>query len=351
MTKQIFLHRVRPLSNDGVKSNYLLHFPKEHTLYDVDWIAVISRRRRSILSQLLVDQDTKLLIPAEKSIGRLRGRNGLTSSGVIVLDAKTVMIADLIFRGLAPETHFWVGLGHEPDEFGQPMAVDGDEDFKPVGRVDNETLVLNIPYGRTIYDFDYIGLWSRNLGVSLAYVKIPRELNVPPAADDLGIEPEVRIVNNVICHMLNKSKNFNQEKKNVENRKNFSYCFFQTQLNCEKLSYPGSPIDLELRWSITTSKSDDRVIIIQMVSTSGKDRYVALGLRVAPEELHHRRIAGDVIVGWINSNSGRGGISDYFLAGDHKVNSGAFVCSDGAESCPDKTYAEGAERNPLPHKT
>ena len=43
---------------------------------------------------------------------------------------------------------------------------------------------------------------------------------------------------------------------------------------------------------------------------------------------------GDVVVGWINSKTGRGGLDDYFLSGAH-------ACSDGAESCPDTSKPGG----------
>ena len=42
-------------------------------------------------------------------------------------------------------------------------------------------------------------------------------------------------------------------------------------------------------------------------------------------------VAGDVLVGWISDKSGKGGVDDYFLAGD------IIKCSDGAESCPDRS--------------
>lgn len=42
-------------------------------------------------------------------------------------------------------------------------------------------------------------------------------------------------------------------------------------------------------------------------------------------------VAGDVVVGWVNSKSGKGEVDDYFLAGDN------MKCDDGAESCPDTT--------------
>lgn len=97
--------------------------------------------------------------------------------------------------------------------------------------------------------------------------------------------------------------------------------YFQSTLNCEVLS--GS-LGLELRWTLS-----DGDIILQLVSNTGSDRYLALGVKDdAPTS---RGIAGDVMVGWISSKTGKGGIDDYFLASD------TIKCEDGAESCPDSS--------------
>ena len=94
----------------------------------------------------------------------------------------------------------------------------------------------------------------------------------------------------------------------------------QPSLNCEELD---GNLGLELRW--TMSQND---IILQLVSNTGNDRYLALGIRDPTES---KGIAGDVVVGWISANSGKGGLDDYFLAGKK------IPCDDGAESCPDKS--------------
>ena len=60
--------------------------------------------------------------------------------------------------------------------------------------------------------------------------------------------------------------------------------------------------------------------------------YMAFGVKdvVEPDAPAH----GDVVVGWINTQTGKGGLDDYFLSGAH-------TCSDGAESCPDTTKPGG----------
>ena len=70
----------------------------------------------------------------------------------------------------------------------------------------------------------------------------------------------------------------------------------------------------------------------QSLSSSGSEMYMAFGVK---EKSGGRSpAAGDVVVGWINSQTGRGGLDDYFLSGSH-------TCSDGAESCPDSSKPGG----------
>ena len=63
--------------------------------------------------------------------------------------------------------------------------------------------------------------------------------------------------------------------------------------------------------------------------------YMAFGVKSVPSAGLVAK--GDVVVGWINTKTGKGGVDDYFL-------SGVDTCSDGAESCPD-TSKQGGEKN------
>ena len=64
----------------------------------------------------------------------------------------------------------------------------------------------------------------------------------------------------------------------------------------------------------------------------GSDMYMAFGVKDLLEP--GAPAQGDVVVGWINTKTGKGGLDDYFLSGAH-------TCSDGAESCPDTTKPGG----------
>lgn len=109
----------------------------------------------------------------------------------------------------------------------------------------------------------------------------------------------------------------------------------QNELNCEILSdLDDNRLHLELRWSVTEDKES---ILLQLVSSTGIDRYLALGIR-EDEFDTNGLIGGDVIVGWINTHTGKGAVDDYFLAGDIEK------CVDGAESCPDSGKVKIAQK-------
>ena len=44
----------------------------------------------------------KARVPGHQTLRGFSGRNGLESGPVIVLDDRTVMVKDLVFKGLAP---------------------------------------------------------------------------------------------------------------------------------------------------------------------------------------------------------------------------------------------------------
>ena len=75
--------------------------------------------------------------------------------------------------------------------------------------------------------------------MSLASVDIPAEANVPPALEKLGVDP-------------------------------------QTTLNCELLDLN---FGLELRWTLAPSDGEPGDIILQLVSRTASDRYLAFGIR------------------------------------------------------------------------
>ena len=102
--------RIQRLSKANAGKNYVLKFPEGKTILDVDWLGIIDRKNKALLSRVLVDDRAKANIPKTLHLEPLRGRNGLTSTEVIVLDSRTLAIKNFAFKGRAPETHFLVGV-------------------------------------------------------------------------------------------------------------------------------------------------------------------------------------------------------------------------------------------------
>ena len=100
-------------------------------------------------------------------------------------------------------------------------------------------MILTLPAPLTVYDIDWLSIWSKRIGRSLAHVDVHRmALNVPPALEEL-VNPK-------------------------------------SELNCETLD---SSLGLQLRWSLTDETSADPAILLQLVANTGSDRYLAIGIR------------------------------------------------------------------------
>ena len=81
---------------------------KPCSLCHINEINQVSFFPQALYSRVLVDEVTKESIPRPQSLEKLRGPNGLSSSEVVIMDARTLMIKDFNFGGLAPGTtrHF-----------------------------------------------------------------------------------------------------------------------------------------------------------------------------------------------------------------------------------------------------
>jgi len=61
----------------------------------------------------------------------------------------------------------------------------------PLRRYSGETVVISLPDDKTIYDFDWLGVWCEEFNVDFGSVRIPQHVRVPPSPKMLGIKPEV----------------------------------------------------------------------------------------------------------------------------------------------------------------
>lgn len=62
----------------------------------------------------------------------------------------------------------------------------------PLPRYTGKTVVINLPDGYTIYDFDRFGIYCELADVDFGSIKIPHNVKVPPSQRAFGIHIEVR---------------------------------------------------------------------------------------------------------------------------------------------------------------
>ena len=109
---------------------------------------------------------------------------------MIALDSQTLMIKHLVFGGNQPETFFMVGSGPRPGPFGVKIP-DEDGSFEALGAYRNRTIILTLPDSIDLMSLSWLSLWSHSLQTSFAEIKIPRQLNIPPATRLMGVTPQV----------------------------------------------------------------------------------------------------------------------------------------------------------------
>ncbi len=147
-------------------------------------------------SRVLVDQEVKNAIPSPLSLERLRGRNGLASGPVVILDSRTILIPNLTFKGLAPDTHFMVGrAGTIPNDIDGNAIPDEKGNDDPLGSYSNDTVILSVPLDQPdLSSAKWFSIWSAGIRRSLADILLPMKTSqpVPPALDAIGVEPKVR---------------------------------------------------------------------------------------------------------------------------------------------------------------
>lgn len=61
----------------------------------------------------------------------------------------------------------------------------------PLRRYSGETVVISLPDDKTIYDYDWLGVWCQEFNVDFGHIRIPQHIRVPPSPKMLGIKPEV----------------------------------------------------------------------------------------------------------------------------------------------------------------
>ena len=127
-----------------------------------------------------------------------RLQNSLRSDPVIIVNSKMIKIPNFNYDGQDDSAHFFVGNGAQPNSQGRiipnergyietlgkneiksPNNKSTNESFLP-GVYQNEDIVLEMPGESTVFDIDWLCVWSKNRQQNLGSVIIPNGLNIPP---------------------------------------------------------------------------------------------------------------------------------------------------------------------------
>ncbi|XP_076317083.1 uncharacterized protein LOC143229119 isoform X2 [Tachypleus tridentatus] len=200
----------------------------------------------------------------------------------MVMDAQTFIVPNFKYDGQGPAAYWWVSRGPQQNALGIQLTDEKNSDA-PLKRYNGKTVVISLPDDKTIYDYDWFGVWCEEFSIDFGHVRIPHDIRVPPSLHLLGVKPE-------------------------------------NKLNCEILQ---DSLGFELRWVM-----DGGDTVMQLVGRIGDGEYMAFGL--SKDDSKTEMVNADVVVTWIDSD-GQGHAEDYFLASKEQ-------CVGTHGSCPDQKY-------------
>lgn len=188
VTRLLLSRSTRPL-DDYKKKDIVIRLPEGRTIREFRWLAVWSRQIHSSLGHLLISPD--VTIPISLEIPPLTGlAHGVRSGPITIVDAQTILVSDFWFDGESPTAYWWLTRGPRQSPQGLRLK-DENGSAKPLRAYRGETLMITLPDSKSIYDFDWFGVWCEQFQVDFGHVNIPQHIRVPPSPRMLGLKPEV----------------------------------------------------------------------------------------------------------------------------------------------------------------
>lgn len=264
-----------------------LTLPNSHNVGEIQWLSVWCKAFSVDFGNLIMPEPI-VEYPRPQRIGKFTGlEHGVSSDDIVVVDAQTLMIPKFSYDGQAPDAHFWVGRTESPGPSGM-LVLDENGESAPLRRYKDKTIVITLPDDLTIFDITYLSVWCEQFYVDFGHIKFnSARLLVPPSLKMLGVKP-------------------------------------QSKLNCEQLD---ADTFFEVRWAVAGES-----IVLQLVSRIGDGEYMAFGL--SGDSSRTRMNGGDVVVAWMDQQSGHGFAIDYHLQSKSQ-------CSGGQGTCPDQKLQGG----------
>ncbi|KAF5296682.1 hypothetical protein FQR65_LT10223 [Abscondita terminalis] len=263
------------------KENVILTLPEGKTLNSIKWFSVWCEEFTVNFGDVKIPRNFDY--PRPRKVDALRGVHGVSSDNIAIVDAQTLLVPNFSYDGEAPDAKFWVGRGSKPSPQGIRVPDENGKE-EPLRRYDRKTVVLTLPGDLTIFDIGHFGIWCEAFTVDFGHIQIPPNMNVPPSLRMLGVSP-------------------------------------QSKLNCEVLL---DDLAFQVRWAIAGD-----IVVLQLVSKLDEDEYMSFG--ISGDDSKTEMVGGDVAVAWIDKNTLKGHVDDYYLQAKSQ-------CSGPSGSCPDNKF-------------
>ncbi|XP_030381762.1 protein Skeletor, isoforms B/C [Scaptodrosophila lebanonensis] len=159
--------------------DFTLTLPDRKKMTEIKWLAVYDLNNQNNFGDIYIPEDFE---PPHTQIGGTFSSrsNNISSAGIDVLDSKTIRLKEFTYSGRAKQTFFWIGVGSQPSSRGSKVP-DERGYLDTIRTYNKETIILELPGDKTIFDIDWISVYDLDNNVNYGHVLIPDNLNVPPS--------------------------------------------------------------------------------------------------------------------------------------------------------------------------
>ena len=176
--------------SDYKEKDIVIRLPEGRTIRDIRWLSIWSRQVHANLGHVFISPD--IPIPRPLELPPLTGfAHGIRSGPISIIDAQTILVTDFVYDGLGPAGYWWVTRGTRQSPQGHRLKDENDTP-KPLRQYNGESFLIRLPDTKTVYDFDWFGVYCEEFQVDFGHVRLPQHLRVPPSPRMLGLTPEVR---------------------------------------------------------------------------------------------------------------------------------------------------------------
>ncbi|KAH8264478.1 hypothetical protein KR038_008940 [Drosophila bunnanda] len=159
--------------------DFTLTLPDRKKITEIKWLAVYDLNNQNNFGDVYIPEDFE---PPMAQLGGTFSKrsHNVSSSSIQILDSKTIRIKDFTYDGRGKRTFFWTGVGAQPSSRGSKLP-DERGYLDPIRKYNMETIDLQLPGDKTIFDIDWISVYDVADNENYGHVLINDGLNVPPS--------------------------------------------------------------------------------------------------------------------------------------------------------------------------